>query len=192
MTETPYTDGIIGGGSEPRVPDGAFLDPTWRRVLPVWWAFFWPLALTMAVTAVAGELAGDPGWGWAGPLVKFVLWSTVMFICMRNALDQSFSDFHVALVRPLQGDATPIPPTFTRVAHVTWGYMWRSWVYALILGLIVGLPVLLIAGPKVLMPSPIDGVVNIVSMGALSYYVFQSDIVNGIFGDVQIELISNS
>ncbi len=179
MTDNPNIEALQPGATPKATPQ--FLDPTWSQSLRVWWSFFWPQAL---VAGVLDFIA------FANPLARFLIVSAVMIGAMEYALSRSFPDFHVELVRPLQGDPQPLPKTFTRVFSITWEYAWRIWFYSLVLGLFVALPILFVVGPK-----PLDSIAaNVVFWvvgAAMSYYIFSTHIVNGIVDDAQVEFISN-
>ncbi len=84
------------------------VEVTWRRVLRVWWSYFWratllgALASILFATGAAYVLVwlGYPGYtGQVGAMVGYLVTIPVSILCIKLLLGRSFSGFRLLLVK---------------------------------------------------------------------------------------------
>jgi hypothetical protein len=171
--------------------DPEFLDPTREQTFRVWCAFFWPQAAAMVASSLLNLSVPSNGLAFVDPLFRLLAWFALILAGLRYAFGRTYPDFRVALVRPLEGDTTPLPLTLDSLSAIAWGYLWRTFLATLFLGFIVAIPIALVAGDKKPLAGPVGTLLIFLFVSGLSYYIFQASIINGIFDDVQVELLSN-
>src|SRR5690348_941777 len=143
---------------------GDYIHPTLAHGLRIWWAFYWPTALTAVVLAIGFnsamrlflQIGVIPEDGivpviWISRLDLYVCYYLVAFFVMAYILRKNFRSFRIGLLSNYGGEgAQRLQPTMRRTARVWWACSWRAVIYRIIATFVASIPLGWIMG---LMPA---------------------------------------
>lgn len=187
---------------------GDYIQPTLAHGLRIWWAFYWPTALTAIILAIGFNSAmrlflqigviSEDGVGpviWTSRFDPYVFYYLVAFFVMAYILRKNFRSFRVGLLSNFGGEgAQRLQPTMGRTARVWWAFSWRAVIYRIIATFAASIPLGWIMG---LMPAflPRQAVpffnlgMQIAIDGAVGMFVIYSSILDEDIADFRVGLL---
>ncbi|MGA8038195.1 MAG: hypothetical protein WA823_08720 [Candidatus Acidiferrales bacterium] len=184
-------------------PESPYVQPTFDYALRIWWAFYWPLAVTTIFAFFFAVVIGvifrsvlrsampEMVWGIVGVIMLFYF--AFSFLVMYYLLDKKFRHFRVALVSSADyAHPKVIPRTGARVGRVWFAYIWRAVLYGVLASLVVSFPLNVITGPFVRMPALyfcLRLAAQIAISGAVGLYIIYNNILDERFGDARVCLL---
>jgi hypothetical protein len=172
-------------------PDGldrAYIQPTFRHALRIWWAFYLPWAL--------GSTLIDVGWRSSisvSSLGPMLFSAALSYYVMYYVLSKRFRDFRVALVDEKDfSHLREVPRTFDCVVRIWWAYTWRVWLTLYVAGGSIYL--LLSSATHAIVLSQttravLDVAIYVVCAGAAGLYVFYDTILDDAFSGARVCLL---
>jgi hypothetical protein len=184
--------------------ESPYVQPTFNYAFRIWWAFFWPLNLTLTILIV----------GWSFVLLK--MYSAVSidsaltvkalmlggqcifayglaFAVMYYILDKHFRHFHVALVDVADFNRPRIVPrTFRRVLPVWFEYSWRGIAYFIVVRVAVALPLGVLLGlftRQPILAKILSVLCDTAINAAVGLFIFYNNILDEQFGDARVCLL---
>ena len=148
----------------------SLLEPTFGRVLKIWWQFAWRVFLYSSVIYFAAILVAVPfqipwsDWYLVATLAHIIGLFVVGIVVMKSLLQKKFRGFRMCVVAPPETPPTAVPssselaPTFSHALRVWWALLWRTlaWVLAIEYLIVIAVMVpVLVAGAR----SPSDAVI---------------------------------
>jgi len=184
-------------------PPSNYIQPTLNHGLRIWWAYFWPTTLVVAVLSFCvaywlrvvyqDVLVSATVFIWVARLQGYVLTYLVGIFGIHYVLRRRFQRFRIALISSsVAGTTERLAVTAGRGLRVWWTFTWRTIVYAVIAYVVVLLPLGWFVG--IFAPGPIFTavfflLVGIVINGAISLFIIYSNILDEDFGDFRVVLL---
>ncbi|MGH9732332.1 MAG: hypothetical protein ACRD4A_11570 [Candidatus Acidiferrales bacterium] len=184
-------------------PPPNYIQPTLNHGLRIWWAYYWPTTLVVAVLSFCVTywlrvlyqdlVVSAAVFIWAARLQIYALTYLVAIFAIQYILRRPFRRFRIALVSTSVAESTErLAVTPVRGLRVWWTFTWRTIVYAAIAYVVVILPLGWFVG--IFAPGPIFTtifflLVGIVINGAISLFIIYSNILDEDFGDFRVVLL---
>lgn len=180
-----------------------YIQPTLNHGLRVWWAYYWPTTLVVALLSLCvaywlrvlyqDVLVSATVFIWVARLQGYVLTYLVGIFGIHYVLRRRFRRFRIALVSTSVAEGMErLEVTAIRGLRVWWTFTWRTIVYAAIAYVAVIMPLGWFVG--IFAPGPIFTaifflLVGIVINGAISLFIIYSNILDEEFGDFRVVLL---
>lgn len=184
-------------------PPSNYIQPTLNHGLRIWWAYYWPTTLVVAVLSFCVAywlrvlyqdlVVSATVFIWVARLQSYVLTYLVAIFAIHYVLRRPFRRFRIALVSPsVAGTTERLAVTARRGLRVWWTFTWRTVVYVVIAYVVVIMPLGWFVG--IFAPGPIFTavfflLVGIVINGVISLFIIYSNILDEDFRDFRVVLL---
>ncbi|HEV2615535.1 MAG TPA: hypothetical protein VGU63_02870 [Candidatus Acidoferrales bacterium] len=189
--------------SNAAAPPSNYIQPTLNHGLRIWWAYYWPTTLVVAVLSFCVSywlrvlyqnlVVSAAVFIWVARLQNYALTYLVAIFGIQYVLRRRFRRFRIALVSTSVAETTDrLAVTARRGLRVWWTFVWRTLVYAAIAYVVVILPLGWFVGifaPGLILMTIFFLVVGIVINGAISLFIIYSNILDEDFGDFRVVLL---
>ena len=184
-------------------PPSDYIQPTLNHGLRIWWAYYWPTTLVVAVLSFCvaywlrllyqNLVVSATVFIWAARLQGYLLTYLVGIFAIHYVLRRRFRRFRMALVSTSVAEGTEtLAVTAKRGLRVWWTFTWRTAIYAVMAYVVVIMPLGWFVG--IFAPGPVFMTVfflfvGIVINGAISLFVIYSNILDEDFVDFRVVLL---
>ncbi len=189
-----------------------YIQPNLGHGLRIWWAFYWPTALSTFVLVLGSNTALRFYWQnfdvspdvtllfvWMMRFDAYVFYYAIAFLVLAYILRKNFRGFRIALLSNRGAEGSELlQPTFRRTARVWWTYSWRAVVYRIVVAFAASFPIGWIVGflvaffPNRMFSVLINFVFQIAIEGAVGMFVIYSNILDEDLGEFRVGLIPHT
>lgn len=184
--------------------ESQYVQPTFNYALRIWWAFYWPLNLSLFVAVlgcvgltvlVVRTMGFRPGSSWLLLMFAIVLGVglIVSYFVMHYILAKRFRHFRVALISNLDPQHPQIVErSFERVIRVWFAYWWRNVVFGFVAGFVATFPMNVITAPLTRMPvahGTVSTALQVAVSAIVGLFIFYNNIIDERFGGAQVTLL---
>jgi hypothetical protein len=131
---------------------------------------------------------------WGSKLSTYILTYAAVIPVMRFVLHKRFTSFRIALwSQDGQMSEQDEKPSWDRTLRVWWAYSWRTLIYSVVGGVVVGYPIGMMVG--ILTPSPVvmrlfGMALGLVVGAGMGLFVIYSSILDENIGDFRVGLLA--